>query len=249
MRRILLAVSLVFAVAASAVAEEIVLKDGTKIIGRMTAITGDKIEVETSYGKMSIKRGDIISISFPENGKSDAATQSDSQKEMPKIDESLDGTQYANKSGKFTLTLPLEWRINPSIRFSADVVAALSSRDNMRYVMVVQEEYPGSMESYKGLIEIQAKQGLQDYEKLTESVTTIDNKSAVLLSYRGTTAKANNLPIQFLTAVISDGKTYSRITAWCVEPLFNESQPIFEKIISSFHSTGNSPDSGTSPRP
>jgi hypothetical protein len=119
----------------------------------------------------------------------------------------------------------------------------------MRYVMVVQEEYPGSMESYKGLIEIQAKQNLLDYEKLTESATTIDNKSAVLLSYRGTTAKANNLPIQFLTAIVSDGKTYSRITAWCVEPLFNESQPIFEKIFSSYHITTGPSDSPASPKP
>ena len=42
-----------------AVAEEISLKDGTKIVGHITAVTPDKIEVETSYGKMQLKRSDV----------------------------------------------------------------------------------------------------------------------------------------------------------------------------------------------
>src|ERR1700752_5147294 len=58
-----------------AVAEEISLKDGTKIVGHMTAITPDKIEVETSYGKIQLKRSDILTISFPENGASANAAQ------------------------------------------------------------------------------------------------------------------------------------------------------------------------------
>jgi hypothetical protein len=240
MDRILLALWLLFAFTASAAAEEIVLKDGTKIVGRMTAVSGDKIEVETSYGKMSLKRGDILTITFPENATGTAQTGGAAPKEMPKIEESMDATQYVNKTGKFTLTLPLEWKINPSLRFSAAVMAGLSSRDNMRYLMVMHEEYPGSLESYKGLIEIQAKHNLQDYEKLTESPTTIDGKAAVLVSYRGTTVQADNLPIQFLTAIIPDGNNYFRITTWCVEPLFNDSQAIFEKIISSYHYAGDS---------
>jgi hypothetical protein len=109
---------------------------------------------------------------------------------------------------------------------------------NMRYLVVVQEEYAGSQESYGGLVEIQAKRNLERYEKLTQSPTTIDGKSALLLSYRGTSPKANNLPIQFLVAIIPSGNGYSRITTWCVEPLFNETQAMFEKIIGSYHSTG-----------
>ena len=46
-----------------ALAEEIVLKDGTKIVGRMTGITSDKIEVETSYGKVQLNRGEDRSTS------------------------------------------------------------------------------------------------------------------------------------------------------------------------------------------
>ena len=40
-------------------AEEITLKDGTKIVGHMTGITSDKIEVETSYGKIQLNRSEF----------------------------------------------------------------------------------------------------------------------------------------------------------------------------------------------
>ena len=68
MRRILSTLLLFLVAVLSATAEEIVLKDGTKIVGHMTGVTGDKIEVDSAYGKMVFKRADIVSINFPQNG-------------------------------------------------------------------------------------------------------------------------------------------------------------------------------------
>jgi len=216
----------------SAAGEEFVLKDGTKLVGKMTALTADKIEVETSYGKMQVKRTDLVSINFPENSVDPA------KKELPKVDESLSGTAYVNRTGNFTLALPTGWKIKPSLKAGPDVLAGLSSNDDMRFLMLVQEQYTGSLDSYRGLVEIQARQNLDGYEKLSESKATYDGKPSLLLSYRGVSRKANNLPIQFLVAIIPDGKNFSRITAWCVEPLFNESQGTFEKIMQSYRQTG-----------
>jgi|SRR5215469_7464148 len=230
-----LAFALFFAFAAFAAAEEISLKDGTKIVGRMTAIKGDKIEVETSYGKMQVKRSDILNIAFPENESGDVPSAAPGKKDMPKIEESLDGTQYINKTGQFSLSIPLEWKINAALRMSPDVIAALSSRDDMRFLIVVEEQYTGSLESYKGLVELQAKGNLGQFEKLSESPLSIDGKQSVLLSYRGVSQKANNLPIQFLVAIIPSENSFYRLTTWCIEPLFNETQPTFEKIIRSYH--------------
>jgi hypothetical protein len=67
MNRTLPAMAFLLAVSLVAAAEELVLKDGTKIVGKMTAINGDKIEVETAYGKMQVNRADVVTISFPEN--------------------------------------------------------------------------------------------------------------------------------------------------------------------------------------
>ena len=68
MRRVF-SISLLFLFASlPAVAEEIVMKDGSKVVGHMSAVTPDKVEVETAYGKLQLKRTDIVTISFPENG-------------------------------------------------------------------------------------------------------------------------------------------------------------------------------------
>ena len=239
MQRLVFTVSLCLAASLPAAAEEIALKDGTKIVGRMTALPGDKIEVETAYGKMQLKRSDILTISFPENNSNTAASAPAEKKEvqLQTIDDSLQGMQYVNRTGKFSLTLPTDWKINPTLgRSSAASLAGLSSRDNMRYLIVSREEYTGSLESYKELGEIQVRRALGSYETLFETPTSIDGKPAMLVSYRGTLSQAQNLPVQFLVAIIRSGTTYTRIATWCVEPLFHETQPMFEKIVASYRS-------------
>jgi len=216
-------------------AEELLLKDGTKIIGKLTGVNGDKIEVETAYGKMQINRSDIVSITFSQTGAPPAASSAPAKSELPAIEESLNGTQYLNKTGNFSLTLPVEWKINPSLRLSSEVLAGLSSSDDLRYVLVTNEPYTASIESYRGLVEIQAKRNLQNFEKLNETSATIDGKPSLLLSYRGISEAAQNLPIQFLVAIIPSPHGFTRITTWCIEPLFNETQATFEKIIHSYH--------------
>src|SRR5260221_2070848 len=96
--------SLFLAMSLPAAAEEILLKDGTKIVGHMSSLQADKIEVETAYGKMQIKRGDIIAINFPENGASTAPGPPASKDAAPSIEESLRRTQYVNKTHNFTLS-------------------------------------------------------------------------------------------------------------------------------------------------
>jgi len=241
------------------VAEEISLKDGTKIVGHMTAVTADKVEVETAYGKMQLKRSDILTISFPENGTASTnapgATSSGTtdtaavKKDLPKIDDVLNGTQYLNRTGKFSLTLPAEWMINPDLRRVPETLAALSSRDKMRFLLVVQEEYPGSLDSYKELSLLTARRMLGNYEELSESQVTIDGKKGMLVFYRGNLAKGNNLPVEFVSAIIASGNTYTKVTAWCVEPLFRDMQPVFEKIVNSYRSTGHASSVAASSRP
>jgi hypothetical protein len=240
MRRILfLAVFPLFLeMSLTAAAEEFLLKDGTKIVGHMSALQTDKIEVETAYGKMQLKRGDIITINFPENGTIAAPGSAAAKDAAPSIEESLRGTQYVNKTGKFTLTVPSDWKIDAKHPRTAPVVTVLSSQDNMRFLTVTQEEYNGSLESYKGLLELTYRKSFGNYEELSESPVKIDGKSAMLLSFRGISSKADNLPVQFLVAIIPSGTTYTRVATWCVEPLFHETQPMFEKIVNSYHSGG-----------
>ena len=50
--------------AASALAETITLRDGSKITGTITSQTETKVEVKTSYGTLSIDKSNITSIDF-----------------------------------------------------------------------------------------------------------------------------------------------------------------------------------------
>src|SRR5262245_57489324 len=122
MRRLVTVLIFLFLAGPLALAEEFVLKDGTKIVGHMTAVKGEKIEIETAYGKMQIRRSDILTISFPENsGTAGAQASSDPKKARP-VDESLNGTDYLNRTGQFALTVPIEWKINPELRASANAL-------------------------------------------------------------------------------------------------------------------------------
>jgi hypothetical protein len=234
------------AISSAAMAEEISLKDGTKIVGHMTAITPDKIEVETSYGKMQLKRSDILTISFPENGTSATAAQPSSSGPAPaatlqtdavKMDEALNGLIYVNRTAKFSLTLPPDWIIAPELRRAPETLAGLTSRDKLRFLIVAKEDYPGSLESYKELSMIGARRNLSNFEELSESPATIDGKPALLVFYRGTLPKVSNLPVEFVSAIVVSGKTYTKVTAWCVEPLFHDVQPAFEKMLNSYRTT------------
>ena len=234
MQRALLPLSLFLAVALPATAEEIALKDGTKIVGHMSALLGDKIEVETPYGKMVLNLADIVTISFPENN---PATSAKDKTPVPNIEESLRGTQYANKTGQFTLTVPSDWKIDPKLPHSAVVFAGLSSKDGMRFLTVSREEFNGSMESYKGLLDLKYRKSFGNYEELSESPLNIDGKPALLISFRGVLTNADNTPVQYLVAIIASGKTYTRVAAWCVARLFHETHPRFEKILTSYRAS------------
>ena len=240
--RFLPVLPLLFLAGLPAAAEEILMKDGTKIVGHMTSLQPDKIEVETPYGKMQLKRSDILTINFPENGavpiSGPSATSSAAPKDAAlKMDESLRGTQYLNNTAKFSLTVPTDWKIAQE-KHATPVVAALSSHDDLRFLLVTQEEYSGSLESYKGLLELTYRRTFGGYEELSESPAKIDGKPAMIFSFRGLSAKSNNLPMQFLVAIVPSGTTYTRMAAWCVEPLFHETQPMFEKILASYHTNG-----------
>ena len=239
----------------SANAEEFSLKDGTKIVGHMSAVTLDKIEVETSYGKVQLNRSDILTISFPENsaasnssgsGRAAAPAATSAVAPEPKIDESLNGLLYTNRTGKFTLTLPPDWVIANEIRKAPETLATLSSRDKLRFLLVMQEEYPGSLESYKELTILSSRRNLGNFEELSQSSATIDGKPALLIFYRGTlqSQKGSGLPVEFVSAIIQSGKNFIKVSAWCVEPLFHDMQPAFEKALNSYHSSGGQTTAG-----
>lgn len=217
-------------------AEEIALKDGTRIVGRVTKIKSDKVEVETPRGKIKVNRSDIVTINFPENSSGKVLEIVTEKHEAPRNDETLSGTNYVNRTGNFSLTLPPGWIIDRDLLHSSADLTGLSSKERMRFAVVIREEYPGSLESYTDLTLLHLKKTLDQFEELAKSNTTIDGKQAMLVFYRGVVPQSNEPPVEFLSAIILSGNHLTKITTWCVEPLFHDMQPTFEKIVNSYQS-------------
>ena len=135
--------------------EEIQLKDGTKITGKLTGITNDTFQVKTAYGDIQVPRAQIVSINFPENQpKTDDETE-ESKAKAP-IEESLKGNTYTNVTEKFQLKVPQGWQLAPELsKQSADIAAALKSPDEIYFFFVTPEKYLGTLSTYKVLVETQ----------------------------------------------------------------------------------------------
>jgi len=55
--------------------------------------------------RLQLNRGDILTINFPENGSGKAPEAAAANRKLPKIDETLVGTQYLTRTGQ-VLTHP-----------------------------------------------------------------------------------------------------------------------------------------------
>src|SRR5262249_6071901 len=151
------------------------------------------IEVETAYGKMQVRRSDILTIRFPENGAPSAAAAApaptaDAQPakvDLPKIDESLVGVKYVNRTGGFAMTLPQDWIINPNLRQPPQPPPGLTSQEKMTHIMVTQKQSPGSLKSKKEPTKLTARHILGSFEELASQSVTIDGRPGIFVFYRG----------------------------------------------------------------
>jgi hypothetical protein len=247
MRRYQVLLVLFVLLSASLHGAEIVLKDGSKITGKLVGLTDKVVEVDSTYGRLQVPRTEIVSITFPENVEGSKPQEPTwEQKPLKKIEDSITDGHYNNHTANFTLEVPKQWALKPEL-VKQDVVGALG--DQLTFGMVLQERYTGSMESYKGLFELQKQRAMSNYEKVNESATTIDGRPAMLMTFKGISAAAKNLPIEFEAALIQYDGEFVQVIAWSVEPLFKDWQPAFEKMLRSFHRTAVPPPPPASARP
>ncbi len=215
-------------------AEEFLLKDGTKITGKLTGISGDTLEVKTAYGEIKVPRSDVVSISFPENQPKGASEET----RMPVVQESLTGATYINRTGGFQATMPSGLILAPEMRTAAEIVAALKSPDDTLFFLVTPESFAGTLATYKVLAETQYKGKFSEYEKVSESEADLDGRHGIRFVFQGKPDKVTAMKC-LVYMVPYDGRIV-RLSFLTIEPLFNDAVPVFEKIAASYHSTGAS---------
>lgn len=215
-------------------AEEIQLKDGTKINGTLTGVSGDTFQVKTAYGNIQVPRAQVVAINFPENQpKKEDGDAGKTAK--PVQDESLIGTTYTNRSERFQVKVPEGWVLAPEIQ-SKEIVTALKSSDQTDIFAVTVEKFSGTLSTYKVLAETQYQMQFKDYEKISESEIQMDGKTGVRLLWHGKNSAANNTPVKFLIYIVPYEHQMVRLSFWTLEPLFDDGLPRFEKIAASYQS-------------
>jgi hypothetical protein len=219
--------------------EEIELKDGSKISGKLTAVEGNVFHVKTAYGEIQVPRSDVVQIRFPENGAKAEGDVTASKPTVSPVDESLDGTAYSNRTAHFQVNVPPGWTIAPELRQqNKDIIAGLESEDQAQFFVVTPEKYSGSLKTYELLVETQMQGSFQDFEKVSEALATLDGRNGLRLVLK---AKKGTTTLKFVVYILQYESRMIRLTFFTLEPLYNDAEPIFDKIAKSYHSTADKP--------
>lgn len=221
---------LALALATTLKSEEIKLKNGTQVTGTIVAVEGDLFRVKTDYGEMQIPRSDLVSISFPD-GKSSSGT---SAKTHAPVDEALTGTSYTNRTAGFGVQVPAGWLLAPELREKQpDIVAALKAPDQSQFFVVTPETFAGNLATYEVFCETQYQSKFENYKRAEKSDVQLDGKSGIRLVFEGTPT-GTHINLEFLVYIIQHEDRMVRLSFWTLEPLFQDSLPVFEKIASSY---------------
>jgi hypothetical protein len=213
-------------------AEVILLKNGNKVTGKVTALNGDVFLVKTDYGDIQVPRSDIVSIDFS----SEAQDKPAAPPAPAVVDESLVDTIYVNHTYSFQATLPKGWRVAPEIRKQAGpgAVGALNSGDQALFFLVTDEKFSGTLNTYQVLAETLYKSNanFSDYQKTEESQVSLNGRSAVRLVIQAQVK--NGAILKFLIYIVPFDGRMVRLTLFTLEPLFAGALPDFEKIAASY---------------
>ncbi|HWR36440.1 MAG TPA: hypothetical protein VN622_11280 [Clostridia bacterium] len=215
-------------------AEEVQLKDGTKISGKLVGITGEKFQVKTNYGDIQVPRSEVVSITFPAN-QPKVEDESKANAESPAVVESLTGEEYTNSTAGFKLTVPKGWSSAPKMR-SKDIVAALTSEDSTLFLLVTPEKFAGTLNTYKVLAQTQYQTSFSDFEMTSESEIQMDGRTGFRLVWHGKNKKANDAQVKALVYMLPYEGRMVRLSFLTLEPLFDVAVPTFEKIAASYRS-------------
>jgi hypothetical protein len=216
-------------------AEEIQLKDGNKVTGKVIGVTDDIFQIKTAYGNIQVPRAEILSIGFPENQPKSAK---DAGTGATPVDETLLGVTYTNRTANFQVTVPKGWMTSEALRSqSKDIIAALTSPDQTLIFMVTPEKFSGTLATYQVLAETQYQSRFKDYEKISQNEILLDGRTGVRLIWRGKNTAAHDTPLKAVVYFVPYEGRIVRLSFLTLEPLFEESLPIFEKIASSYHTS------------
>ncbi|HSC77204.1 MAG TPA: hypothetical protein VLB32_01465 [Candidatus Acidoferrales bacterium] len=196
MHRISLLIAALVLVAAPARAEEFLLKDGTKIVGKIVGYEKDAFRVETSFGIAIIYKDKIERIVMTPGSSSPAAgapkmeptprSAPPAEERPSRIEPSgppvevVTGTGYTNETYGFRIFKPPTWRSYPQlIRPRTPLVAALGTPDESTLLLIGRESYNGTLDDYARGAERLLRQFYEDYRPQGEHPSEVAGLRAI----------------------------------------------------------------------
>ena len=201
--------------ALGAQADELRLKDGTKIVGTIVGFENSSFRVETSYGFALVRRDKVASIQMTEvkgekRSEAKPETQPEAKKAVvaenkpvpapaqtatsppvspaePVIREEVDRTSYVNHTYGFRMYKPPSWQVIEGARKTLPTaVVAMGTSDETTLLIVGRETLRRSLEAQAAATEKTLREIYENYRPLGEERTIIAGLPASQKKFRGT---------------------------------------------------------------
>ncbi len=192
-------------------ADELKLRDGTKITGKIVGFEDDHFKVETPYGFALVRRDKVASITMTEEKKNATPakksaeavppppstpplpsspatpTTTPSAAPAPRIREEVEGNTYTNHLYGFRLYKPPSWQvIEGAHRTLPNAVVAMGTGDETTLLVVGREPLRGSLETQASATERRLGEIYENYRALGDEKTTVAGLPALSRRFRGT---------------------------------------------------------------
>lgn len=195
--KLLLGLAVGLALQIPAQADELRLKDGTKVIGTIVGFEDNSFKVQTSYGFALVRRDVVASITLSEPPKElpKAAQPAPARTEPPPpprpeppppIREEVQGNAYTNHTYGFRMYKPPSWRLIEGARkLLPNAVVAMGTADETTLFVVSREPFTGTLETYVAATSRRLRGTYENFRALEEKKLAIAGQPAIQQRFRG----------------------------------------------------------------
>jgi len=213
------ALSLSLLLVSTASADELKLKDGSTVIGKIVGYEGESFKVETSYGFALVRRDKVVSIKIDDDKKpapvaTDAAkseapkstpapTPAESQRTAaplakvtpppePAMRESVDGNTYTNLTYGFHMYKPPSWRvIEGARRLLPSAIVAMGTNDETTLLVLGRSRATGTLDAQVAETERALRQIYENYRVVNDQRSVVAGVPAIERRFHGTVSDRN----------------------------------------------------------